>query len=171
MRRLLADPDLTPSKRAVLRFGLAQVLDACKEFDEAGEHLVHASTLTLSEKPKRGQGYDPVVHKQIVDRLLATFDRVCGFDVDSDRPIVIVGLPRSGTTLVEQILVRNSNVFGAGELPRARDNFLRLAGNGADERHDLDNVARLDVATAQDSRIALPGTAAHARQDLLTAVL
>lgn len=154
MRRLLADPDLTPSKHAVLRFGLAQVLDARKESDEAGEQLVHANALTLSEKRKRGQGYDPAVPTQFVDRLLATFDRaffdrVRGFGVDSERPIFIVGLPRSGTTLVEQILASHSNVFGAGELPLARENFLRLAGNGADERQDLDNVARLDVAAAR----------------------
>jgi tetratricopeptide (TPR) repeat protein len=152
LRRLLADPDLTPAKHALLRFGLAQVLDARKEFDEAGEHLLHANALSFSERRKRGQGCDPGAHARLVDRLLATFDRaffdrVRGFGVDSERPIFIVGLPRSGTTLVEQILASHERVFGAGELPVARENFLRLAGDGADEHRALENVTRLDRAT------------------------
>jgi tetratricopeptide (TPR) repeat protein len=154
LRRLLADPDLTPGKRAVLRFGLAQVLDARKEFDEAGEHLVHANALALAERRQRGQGYDPALHTQFVDGLLAAFDRefferVRGFGADSERPVFIVGLPRSGTTLAEQILASHPQVFGAGELSLARENFLRLAGDGADEGRALENVSRLDGATTR----------------------
>jgi tetratricopeptide (TPR) repeat protein len=154
VRQLLADPDLTPGKRAALRFGLAQVLDARKEFDEAGEHLVHANAISLAERRKRGLGYDPAAHTQFVNSLVATFDqafsdRVRDFGVDSERPIFIVGLPRSGTTLVEQILASHSNVFGAGELPVARETFLRLANDGSDEHRALENVARLDRPAAR----------------------
>jgi hypothetical protein len=124
MRRLLAAPDLTPSKRAVLRSGLAQVRDFRKEFDEAGEHLVHANALTLSERLKRGQGYDPAAHTQFVDRLLGTFDRVRGFGVDSERHIYIVDPPRSRTTLVEQILASHSNCKFSSEPVRELGIFL-----------------------------------------------
>jgi tetratricopeptide (TPR) repeat protein len=154
MRLLLTDPELTPGQRAYLHFGLAQVLDARKEFAEAGEHLVPANALAHSERHKRGLGYDPAAHTQFVDRLLATFDqtffdRVRSFGVDSERPIFIFGLPRSGTTLVEQILASHANIFGAGELPLARENFLQLAGDGPDENRALENATRLDRATAQ----------------------
>ncbi len=154
MRRLLADPDLTDGKRAVLRFGLAQVLDAVKLYDEAGEHLRYANALSLTEWRKRGQGYDPAAHTGFVDQMLATFtpaffERVRGFGTESERPIFIFGLPRSGTTLIEQVLASHSQVFGAGELRLAREDFEMLAGGVANEARALENLARLDVATAK----------------------
>jgi hypothetical protein len=74
------------------------------------------------------------------------FERVRGFGVDSQRPIFIVGLPRSGTTLTEQILASHSQVFGAGELRLARADFEALAPQ-ADAA--LEALACLDRATAR----------------------
>jgi tetratricopeptide (TPR) repeat protein len=132
LRRLLADPDLPGAGRAPLHFGLAEVLDARKEYAEAAEHLRLANALALAEWRKRGQGYDPAAHATFVDRLLtaftpAFFERVRGFGVDSERPVFIVGLPRSGTTLTEQVLAGHSQVFGAGELALGRADFQALA--------------------------------------------
>jgi Flp pilus assembly protein TadD len=155
MRRLVADPEQTPDNRADLGFGLAQILDARQEYEEAGQKLALANALALSAWSKRGLDYDPAAHTQFVDRLMtafspAFFERVRGLGADSDRPIFIVGLPRSGTTLIEQVLARHSRVFGAGELTLARDNFLRLSGNGESDRHALDNLDRLDGPTIHD---------------------
>src|SRR5262249_26545946 len=58
----------------------------------------------------------------------------------------IVGLPRSGTTLTEQILASHSQVFGAGELRLARDDFEALASS---DNPTPDALARLDQATAR----------------------
>jgi tetratricopeptide (TPR) repeat protein len=159
MRRLLADPDLTDGKRAVLRFGLAQVLDAQKAYDEAGEHLLHANALSLDEWQKRGQGYDPAAHTRFVDQMRAAFspaffERVRGMGgapalADSERPIFIFGLPRSGTTLTEQILASHSQVFGAGELRLSRDTFEMLAGEGGNEERAFENLSCLDPATGR----------------------
>src|SRR5262249_28222782 len=44
------------------------------------------------------------------------FERIRGLGVDSELPVFVVGMPRSGTTLVEQILASHPDVFGAGEL-------------------------------------------------------
>jgi tetratricopeptide (TPR) repeat protein len=154
MRQLLADPYLTDSKRAVLHFGLAQVLDASKNYDEAGEHLRQANALALAQWRKRGQGYEPALHTEFVDRLLSTctpafFERVRGFGVASERPIFIVGLPRSGTTLTEQVLASHSQVFGAGELSLAREDFQILAGEGGTEALAFENLARIDAAIVE----------------------
>jgi tetratricopeptide (TPR) repeat protein len=153
MRELLDDPDLTPGKRATLHFGLAQVFDARKEFDEAGEHLLQANAFSGAEWRKRGQGYDAKLHTQFVDQLLAVFtrsqfERVRGFGVESERPIFVVGLPRSGTTLTEQVLANHSQVFGAGELSLGREDYLRLAGEENDDRPAFDNFSRFDAPTA-----------------------
>jgi len=48
------------------------------------------------------------------------------FAVSSDRPIFVLGLPRSGTTLVEQIIASHPSVFGAGELPYLERMVQRL---------------------------------------------
>ena len=49
-----------------------------------------------------------------------------GFGLETERPVFIVGLPRSGTTLTEQILASHSQVHGAGELNCAREGFESL---------------------------------------------
>jgi tetratricopeptide (TPR) repeat protein len=162
MRRLLADPGLTDARRAALHFGLAQVLDSRKDYAEAGEHLCRANSLALVEWRKRGQGYDPALHNKFVDQLVATFSstffaRVRAWGVETERPIFIVGLPRSGTTLVEQILARHSQVFGAGELPLAREDFAMLSAGEAEtadglEARAFEHLSRLDAVTV--SRLA-----------------
>jgi hypothetical protein len=54
------------------------------------------------------------------------FERLRDKGLESERPVFIVGLPRSGTTLVEQILASHSQVFGAGELRYSREDFESL---------------------------------------------
>jgi tetratricopeptide (TPR) repeat protein len=151
LRKLLSDPDLHDDRRGALLFGLAQVLDARGTYDEAAESLRQANGLALAGAIKRGQGYDPAEHARFVAGMtavctLAFFERVRGLGLDSDRPIFIVGLPRSGTTLTEQILASHSQVFGAGEQRFARDDFEALAG-GVDR--GLQALARLDEATSR----------------------
>jgi tetratricopeptide (TPR) repeat protein len=149
MRLHLADATIPPGSRIDIDFGLAHVLDARQEYEEASRHLQQANALALAQAQQRGLNYDPATHSEFVTRMMeafnpAFFERVRDRGVDSDKPIFIVGLPRSGTTLTEQILARHSKVFGAGELTLASENFLRLAGDGGDDWRVLENVARLD---------------------------
>ena len=65
--------------------------------------------------------YDPVVYERFVVELKQTFtteffEKRRAFGSGADRPIFIVGMPRSGTTLVEQVLATSPQVFGGGEL-------------------------------------------------------
>ncbi len=54
----------------------------------------------------------------------------------------IVGLPRSGTTLIEQILATHSRIFGAGEITLARDTMAALGGQSADAIEGLRQLSR-----------------------------
>jgi tetratricopeptide (TPR) repeat protein len=131
MRGLLARPHLAPARRLALHFGLAHALDGTGAYAEAAEHLERGNALCRALWQKQGQAYDPLAHARWVEGLLAAFTpeffaRTRGFGPDSEVPVFIVGLPRSGTTLTEQILASHSQVHGAGELNCARDGFEAL---------------------------------------------
>jgi tetratricopeptide (TPR) repeat protein len=150
MRSLLADPDLHDVRRSALQFGMAHVQDARGAYAEAADLLRQANALDLAAARQRGLGYDPAEHSRFVAGMMAActpdfFDRVRGFGLETERPIFIVGLPRSGTTLTEQILASHSQVLGGGELRLARDDFKALAPQ-ADAA--LQALAGLDEATA-----------------------
>jgi tetratricopeptide (TPR) repeat protein len=153
MRRLLDDPYLSDGQRGCLHFGLAQALDARGAYDDAAEHLRQANAIAVVECGKRGRGYDPAAHSSFVGQLLAAFtpaffERTRGLGLESERPVFVVGLPRSGTTLVEQILASHSQVFGAGELPLAGQGFDGLA-NGAGGASAFEALGRLDGETVR----------------------
>ncbi len=152
LRRQLAEPDMLDGKRAVLHFGLAQALDSRKEYAEAAEHLREGNALALVNWRKRGDSYDPEKHSEFVSEMLATctpafFERVRGLGLDSELPVFIVGLPRSGTTLVEQVLASHSQVYGAGELRFAREGFESLPSVMKSTDSEMACLARLDRET------------------------
>jgi tetratricopeptide (TPR) repeat protein len=140
LRRLLDDPNVLEGDRAALLFALGQICDARGDYDEAAQHLTRANQIENATWQRSGRGYSAPAHTAFVDRLLSTFalaffQRARGFGLDSERPVFIVGLPRSGTTLLEQVLASHSKVFGAGELRFAREDFEALGG-GSDGTHE-----------------------------------
>jgi tetratricopeptide (TPR) repeat protein len=121
-------PGISPHARGPLLFGLAQVLDARGEYAEAAACLEEANALALEQRRQQGHGYDPGAHSHLVDRLIQgftpeLFSRLAGAGDDTRLPVFVFGLPRSGTTLVEQVLAGHSQVHGAGELRLARLGF------------------------------------------------
>ena len=89
----------------------------CRGRRDAGR----GNALQLAFARKGGREYDPAKHNALVAGMIEVctpefFARVREFGSDSELPVFVVGLPRSGTTLVEQILASHSRVFGGGEL-------------------------------------------------------
>jgi tetratricopeptide (TPR) repeat protein len=154
LRQFLADPLASVGQRMVLHYGLAQVLDARGGYAEAADHLRRANALCLAAWRKRGQGYEPAAHAEFVSSLIATltrefFARVRGFGPETNRPVFVIGLPRSGTTLVEQVLASHSQVFGAGELSHVGEAFESLPGIMQCDAPPIACLGRLDRATAR----------------------
>ena len=167
-RRLLEEAELNDAQRLLLHFGLAQVFDARGEYAEAAGHLERGNALQRAEWSKCGHEYDPAEHERLVTRMIEVctpdfFARVRNFGLESPLPVFVVGLPRSGTTLVEQILASHSQVFGAGEIKLARESMLALGGPGADfieGLRQLDRTAVQHLAAQHLDRLrALNGTA------------
>lgn len=117
MERLARNPRVVADEsRMPLHFALGAALADIGRHDEAAFHLLAGNKL------KRQQtDYDEAATLGNFERIRAVFSaeamqRNAGFGHPSDLPVFIVGMPRSGTTLVEQIAASHPRVFGAGEL-------------------------------------------------------
>jgi tetratricopeptide (TPR) repeat protein len=108
-------------ERSLCCFTIASVLDKHGHYDEAFGYYQEANKLRLRLAETNNTAFDARRHAAILDAIMATqdrdyFERIRGWGLDSELPIFIVGMPRSGSTLVEQILASHPRVFGAGEL-------------------------------------------------------
>ncbi len=133
IEHLLAETGVPPAGRWPMLFGLAQVFDARARFARAAELAGQANSLQQADFRRRGLAYDPRSFTLFVDRILekftpSLFERASDWGLQTERPVFVVGMPRSGTTLVEQILASHPRVFGAGELQLARNAFKNLPG-------------------------------------------
>lgn len=102
------------SSKMHICFALAKACEDLKEVDESFALYVEANRLRKAEL-----SYHIDQDRILFDRIKSTFDtlpEVIAEPLRATAPILIVGMPRSGTSLVEQILASHSEVFGAGEL-------------------------------------------------------
>lgn len=151
---LLNDPCLKRDDRRDLLFGLVQTLDAVGEYDRAAALAGEANALRKEDFIKRGMGYDPDSFTRLVDQWIEAFsrdffERVRGFGDETERPVFVVGIPRSGTSLTEQILASHPRAFGAGETPLAQECFDALITATAPSGSLVESLSRLDFATAR----------------------
>ncbi len=116
----LDDPSTSNASRSSLLFALGQLHDARGDRARAASYLRDAHALRLASA-RGDRVFQPVEHERLTNGLIDAFNpsffaRVASGGLESRRPVFIVGLPRSGTTLLEQILASHSRVHGAGEL-------------------------------------------------------
>ncbi len=94
---------------------------AGKMFDDLGEYEAAMQQFDAANEIRSQQiSFDPAAFANDVDRLMQRFMAEffaanAAFGDENETPLLIVGLPRSGTTLVEQILSRHRDIAGAGE--------------------------------------------------------
>ncbi len=150
LNRRLADSNLGEEVRANLLFGLAHVQDARDEYPQAADSLRQANALALASADRRHRSYSPADHERFVDGVRSSFGqeffaRTAGGGLDTRRPVFIFGLPRSGTTLIEQVLASHSHVHGAGELRLARQSFEAIPAFVRRTEAPLEAVPFLDA--------------------------
>jgi tetratricopeptide (TPR) repeat protein len=130
MQELVRKPDtLTADERVDLHFSLGKAFADLGDRRESFQHLLWGNSIKRSQIV-----YDEATTLGRLDRIGATFTSAMmqeRFEQGnpSETPVFIVGMPRSGTTLVEQILASHPNVYGAGEL-RVMANLAEAISNG-----------------------------------------
>jgi tetratricopeptide (TPR) repeat protein len=150
----LNDPGTGPESRVRLQFALAQALDARGEYARAAACLREAHS--LSAGLARGElRFRPEDLDRFVDLAVAAFDReffakAAGAGLDTRLPVFVVGLPRSGTTLIEQVLASHPRVRACGELALARNTFESLPSLLGREEAPIACVSRLDAVAVRN---------------------
>lgn len=123
--------------RITAAFSYADSLDASGDFAAAFACYSYANKLGLDRAVSEGISYDPAQRAVWTETLISLFSSVPpphGQQERGPRPIFIVGMPRSGTTLVESIVAAHSQVLACGErtvMPQILINYIREAkGSG-----------------------------------------
>ena len=139
-------PPLRNDQLCLFHAVLAHVYDARNEYAQAAHHAAKANAIDKIVRRDRGQAFDPGAHARFNDVAISTFTpeffaRVRGWGLESEVPVFVFGLPRSGTTLIEQILASHSQVYGAGELRLGGRMYDQLAVIGRSNRDSLSRIA------------------------------
>jgi len=116
MQNKIKSLNLDDNQKIYLHFGLA------KAFEDRGEFLKSFECLEIANSLKRKQSKYSIDNDKILYQRIKNLFTKTDFDklniIPSNKKVIFVlGMPRSGTSLVEQIISSHKNVFGAGELP------------------------------------------------------
>jgi tetratricopeptide (TPR) repeat protein len=123
LRELLADETHDAESRSAAGLALAKRLEDVGRYGEAFSAAAHSNAVARALQRARCIIYDHTALTSAIDRRISTFDRNYFAKraewciSTSESPVFVVGYPRSGTTLVEQVCASHPLVFGAGELP------------------------------------------------------
>lgn len=157
---------MSSGKQIAYRFALGDCYDSLKRYDEAFAQYDIATRL------KRATiSYDADLYDQKVDAIIKTFtpdflDSLKPHANPSARPIFVLGMPRSGTTMTESILASHSKVTGAGELNDLQHLFQFDAQGGPESypaslMHLTPKAVASRLATYLDKLTAIDGQIAH----------
>ena len=123
MREQLKRVDLTLRDKAYFHFALAQGCEAIGEYDEAFFHLDSGNKIKNKQSKYSIERMDKELQAQIDICDESFFESHGNGGYETEDPIFILGLPRAGSTLIEQILASHSMIDGTLELP----NILSMA--------------------------------------------
>jgi tetratricopeptide (TPR) repeat protein len=130
-------------QRSFIHFSLGKMYDDCKEWGKAFEHYRQGNLLGKSavEKTWIAEQYK-AAKKAYSKSFIQQADR---YGSDSDVPVFIFGMPRSGTTLTEQIIASHPQGAGAGELRAIGKMHQKICTDGKISAKELENNLRKEA--------------------------
>jgi len=153
LEKLYSDIGEGDPHQGLLGFALGEMYDAIKDYDQAFHYYSLGNQRAKAAYAKIGSVFDEKETEQEFQRIKTlyskeNFKKISYRGNPSTRPILIVAMPRSGTTLLEQIISSHSKVHSAGELSLANTIANRL-------KLDLPE----DTAVALEATLAKHGAA------------
>ena len=114
MQKKLTDENLNDFEKLELHFSLGKAYDDLKDYKNSFFHIEHANSLK-----KKITKYNIENDVKLFDNIKSFFSKISLNKLNSNKKkiIFILGMPRSGTSLVEQIISSHKNVYGGGEIP------------------------------------------------------
>lgn len=140
LRQLLDTTGGDPLGTLYVNLALSKELEDLGDHEEAFDRLVAGKAAWRSQLPGNASRDDEELFDALIDACPQGVPASAG--CDSREPIFIVGLPRTGTTLVERIVSSHSQVYSAGELQNFGVALKRATGSTTPPVLDLDVVAR-----------------------------
>lgn len=146
-QRLLQDDDISAEEKSQLKFALGYAHDSMKEFDTAFGYFREAN-----EEIRQRTSFDPTPSHERATRImqatpLSPNDTT---SADSPVPIVVMGMSRSGKSLVEQMLIRHPEVHGCGESVSLGDEIRAVSQElGLRELPEISDDPRLSAGVAE----------------------
>ena len=153
MRAALDRADLADEDRLHVEFALGKALEDAGDFTEAFAHFVAGNAQRKKLHPYFADDTSRFVARSIAVQTRAFFEVRRGWGAPAADPIFIVGLPRSGSTLVEQILSSHSLVEGTMELPdlpRLANELVTASSADAETGGFAQALERLTEAQARE---------------------
>ena len=124
---LLSSPSVSDIDAMHFHYALGNLFNDAKVYDKAFGHYLKANTLKRKTIDYDSQKQSAFVDKQIKSFSKNYFQEKMAYGSNSELPVFILGMPRSGTTLVEQIISSHPQVYGAGELDYLPDIVIAIA--------------------------------------------
>jgi len=118
----------------ILHYALGSAFDKSRQYDRAYYHYVKANNVKTSYKTRIIDAEANLTINHFTSDLISRFS-----GHSSSRPIFVVGLPRSGTTLVEKVLSSHYKIGSGGELSYMYNNFWSLSNTPFSALHEIDN--------------------------------
>ncbi|KZC15822.1 sulfotransferase [Rhodanobacter sp. FW510-R12] len=141
MRSLLAQYGNDIGARIYLNLALAKEYDDTADYLQAFEHLVRGNAAVRSLRPYSA-GHDEAMFDALVRTFPTTHDGAAEGD-PTHEPIFVIGMPRTGTTLLERILSSHPDVYAAGELQNFPATLQQVAGGRLPLLFDPDLATRM----------------------------
>ena len=160
LEALLARDVMPGEERMKLHYILARQAEAESGWAKSFEHYRQSNELRRADLARTGFEYDPSAHEDLICTTAGTFNEDffkarTGSGLPGEKPVFIIGMPRSGTSLVEQIAASHSAVHGAGELNWIQALSRKLGGLDESEikSHAEAHLERLEKLDGTAGRI------------------
>lgn len=127
MREAAARDGATARNRLLIHFSLGKAFEDAKQYEPSFEHYKQGNALQRSQMGHNANDVDAFVRRTKALYTPEFFRRRAGSGIAAADPIFVVGLPRSGSTLIEQILSSHSTIEGTRELTALTAQAKRLA--------------------------------------------